>query len=169
MLNDLISRQAAVDALMRRLNADYLDGYEYLEELKEMPSVQPTLTNAESNTELSVDLISRADALSCFHDWIDKYGDVHTADEITEYRMIEQLASVETEPQWIPCRINNQCYIPELKDIDYKGVLFTYETKTGRRLVKVHWIERGRMVGKQMNGTPVAYMPLPEPWRGDAE
>lgn len=45
------------------------------------------------------DLIRRQDALSCFHDWIDKYGDFHTADEITEYRMIEQLASAEPEPE----------------------------------------------------------------------
>lgn len=45
------------------------------------------------------DLIRRQDALSCFHDWIDKYGDVHAADEITEYRMIERLASVEPEPE----------------------------------------------------------------------
>lgn len=46
-----------------------------------------------------IDLIRRQDALSCFHDWIDQYGDFHTADEITEYRMIEQLASAEPEPE----------------------------------------------------------------------
>ena len=70
----------------------------------------------------------------------------------------------QPEQKWTPCTIINQCYIPELKRIDYKGILFTYETITGKRLVKTNWIERGRIIGKQMNGTPVAYMPLPEPY-----
>lgn len=37
------------------------------------------------------DLIDREKALDCFHDWVDKYGDVHTADEMTEYQAIEAL------------------------------------------------------------------------------
>lgn len=41
------------------------------------------------------DLISRADALSCFHDWIDRRGDVHTADEMPEFQRIEQLPSAQ--------------------------------------------------------------------------
>lgn len=43
------------------------------------------------------DLISRADALSCFHDWIDQRGDVHTADEMPEFQRIEQLPGVQPE------------------------------------------------------------------------
>lgn len=43
------------------------------------------------------DLIDRQDALSCFHDWIDQRGDVHTADEMPEYQRIEQLPSVQPE------------------------------------------------------------------------
>ena len=39
------------------------------------------------------DLISREAALNCFHDWVDKYGDVHTPDEMPEYRAIEGLPS----------------------------------------------------------------------------
>lgn len=38
--------------------------------------------------------------LACFHDWIDKNGDVHTADEMPEYRAIEALPSAGG---WIPC------------------------------------------------------------------
>lgn len=45
------------------------------------------------------DMISRADALSCFHDWIDQRGDVHTADEMPEYQRIEQLQSAQPEPE----------------------------------------------------------------------
>ena len=43
------------------------------------------------------DLIRRADALSCFHDWIDAHGDVHTADEMPEYQRIEQLPDAQPE------------------------------------------------------------------------
>ncbi len=50
----------------------------------------------------SDDLISRADALSCFHDWIDSNGDVHTADEMPEYQRIEQLPSAQ--PEIIRCK-----------------------------------------------------------------
>jgi hypothetical protein len=48
-------------------------------------------------TEEDGDLIRRSDALGCFHDWVDKYGDVHTPDEMAEYRAIEELPSVEQE------------------------------------------------------------------------
>lgn len=41
------------------------------------------------------DLIRREDALGCFHDWIDKYGNVYTPDDMLEYRAIEQLPSAQ--------------------------------------------------------------------------
>lgn len=44
-----------------------------------------------------MDLISREAALDCFHDWIDRRGDVHTPDEMAEYRAIEALPFVESE------------------------------------------------------------------------
>lgn len=49
-----------------------------------------------------MDLIDRQAALACFHDWIDKYGDVHTADEMAEYRAIEALPSAQ--PEIIRCK-----------------------------------------------------------------
>lgn len=73
------------------------------------------------------------------------------------------------DPRWIPCTVINQCFIPELKNVGYAGMLFTYRTRTGKLLVKETWIERGRIVGKNMNGTPIAYMPLPEPFEGVTE
>jgi hypothetical protein len=75
-------------------------------------SEQPTVTINDLTEEIKVtncnynqfadvskkgDLISRQDALSCFHDWIDKHGDVHTADEMPEYQRIEQLPSAQPE------------------------------------------------------------------------
>lgn len=41
------------------------------------------------------DLIDREAALACFHDWMDRNGDVHTADEMPEYQRIEALPSVD--------------------------------------------------------------------------
>ena len=42
-VGDTISRQAAIDHLMNHLDADYLNGYSYLEELKHLPSAQPEI------------------------------------------------------------------------------------------------------------------------------
>ena len=44
-----------------------------------------------------IDPIERQAALDCFHDWIDKRGDIHTPDEMAEYRAIEALPSVQPE------------------------------------------------------------------------
>lgn len=44
------------------------------------------------------DYISREAALSCFHDWIDRYGHEHSADEMTEYQMIEDLPVADVRP-----------------------------------------------------------------------
>lgn len=50
----------------------------------------------EERTETHArDLISRQAALDCFHDWIDRRGDVHTPDEMAEYRAIEALPSAQ--------------------------------------------------------------------------
>ena len=40
---------------------------------------------------MATDYISREAAIACFHDWIDRYGHEHTADEIVEYQRIEKL------------------------------------------------------------------------------
>lgn len=69
--------------------------------------------------------------------------------------------------EWTPCHVVNQCYIPECKDISYRGLMFTYETKAGRRYVRETWVDRGRIVGKKMNGTPVAFSDLPKPYDGE--
>ena len=83
--------------------------------------------------------------------------------------VIKGLPSAQPEQKWIPCKCINQCYIPELENIPYRGMLFTYKTRTGKLLVRTTWIERGRLIGNKMNGLPIAYMPLPEPYREDIE
>lgn len=41
------------------------------------------------------ELILKEDALNCFHDWIDRYGYEHTADEDTAYKRIAELPAVQ--------------------------------------------------------------------------
>lgn len=53
------------------------------------------------------DYISREAALSCFHDWIDRYGHEHSADEMTEYQRIEELPAADVRPA---IRCNNCRY-----------------------------------------------------------
>jgi hypothetical protein len=96
---------------------------------------------------------------------IAEYDRVHVGPPGRARKLIENAPTIEPGPQWTPCSIVNQCYIPELADIGYAGVLFTYVTRTGKRHVRETWVERGRLIGKQMNGVPVAYMPMPEPYR----
>lgn len=57
------------------------------------------------DSEQCGDYISREAALACFRDWVDRHGDVHTADEMPEYRAIEALPTVDAAPirhgRWI--------------------------------------------------------------------
>jgi len=55
--------------------------------------------------------IEREAALSCFHDWIDWRGDVHTPDEMEEYRALESLPAADVRPvvTCAECQHNNAC------------------------------------------------------------
>lgn len=48
-----------------------------------------------------IDLISRQDALNCFHAWVDKNGDVYTPDDMPEYQAIEALPSAQRTGEWL--------------------------------------------------------------------
>ena len=65
------------------------------------------------------DLIDRQEVLSCFHDWIDKYGDVHTADEMPEYKAIEALPSAQ--PEIIRCK-DCENWALQVKDVKGDGL-----------------------------------------------
>lgn len=114
-----------------------------------------------SNMELnySTDLISRSSLLA-------KYDKEHEGPPGRARKLIEEEPPAQHFFRWIPCSVINQCFIPELKNVEYAGMLFTYRTPKGRLRVRETWIERGRIVGKKMNGTPIAYMSLPEPYKG---
>ena len=66
---------------------------------------------------------------------------------------------------WNPCHFVNQCYIPELNDF-YGEVLITYETMHRERFAKQGHIDHGLLPYKKINGIPIAYMYMPEPYMG---
>ena len=47
---------------------------------------------------METEYITKESALACFHDWIDRYGHEHTADEIVEYQRIEDLPVSDVWP-----------------------------------------------------------------------
>lgn len=98
------------------------------------------------------DLIDRQAALDCFHDWIDQYGNVHTPDEMMEYRAIEALPSAQ---QWIPC--SERC--PETEE----KVLCCTATKKGlKNIVIGYYIQEKGYWACGMNSNVIAWQPLPE-------
>lgn len=93
MKSNLIKRQDAIDIVSFECGKWKGLAKEIAKQINALPSAQP-----EVETQMSLaDCISRHDALSCFHDWIDQRGDVHTADEMPEYQRIEQLQSAQPD------------------------------------------------------------------------
>ncbi len=67
---------------------------------------------------------------------------------------------------WIVPQIANSNFIPDSRLTDKRSyILVTYETKTGRRYVKQAECLYGR-ISRKIGGTIIAWMPLPEPYKG---
>ena len=125
------------------------------------------------------DLISREAALKCFHSWVDKYGDVHTPDEMPEYQAIEALPSTQPEQQWIPCSekdaeypclacdVFGQIFITDGGIVKINGECYD---GTGFDFSNADEFLKGIKVGNAMRMLPrkiVAWLPLPEPYKED--
>ena len=105
------------------------------------------------------DIISRRAALDCFHDWIDKHGNVYCADESEEYQRIEALPSAS---QWIPCSER----LPETED----KVLCCTATKKGVKSIVIGcYMATMKYWACGMNSNVIAWKPLPEPYKGEAD
>ena len=101
------------------------------------------------------DIISRRAALDCFHDWIDKHGNVYCADESEEYQRIEALPSAS---QWIPCSER----LPETED----KVLCCTATKKGIKSIVIgYYMADMKYWACGMNNNVIAWMPLPEAYK----
>ena len=105
------------------------------------------------------DIISRRAALDCFHDWIDKHGNVYCADESEEYQRIEALPSAS---QWIPCSER----LPETED----KVLCCTATKKGVKSIVIgYYMADMKYWACGMNNNVIAWMPLPEVYKGETD
>lgn len=116
------------------------------------------------------DLIDREAALNCFHSWVDKYGDVYTPDDNPEYQAIEALPSVQPEQRWIPC--SERLPFAEFGESD--NVLTTCGYRdvkdTGVRWIRLLYFNGGNWcypTGETYEQKVYAWMPLPEPYKGD--
>lgn len=65
---------------------------------------------------------------------------------------------------WHPCRLVNQCFIPDLDGCKQQSILVTYEANNGRRYVEKTGIYNGRIMRKE--NRVVAWMYLPDPYEG---
>ena len=111
------------------------------------------------------DTIKRSDAIKALCDAVDakKYGEYLYTDEFC--KVINAIPSADRQQEWIPCS--------ERVPIEYRTVLVTWEyagksyTTTAFRKTKnavTYWASN-----EQPKYTPlkvVAWMPLPEPWKG---
>ena len=163
-MHDLISRQAAIDALRNRwlktINFDGI-GEDIAEEceicLRTVPSAQPDVP--DTNVE---DLISRQGVL----DYIDAMPSELTSDgrrmvrriTLTEY-IADTLPSAQPEPQWIP--------VSERMPRDGTWNIFTDGKNISVERYKAdafdHFFPNGRWF--QLEDV-IAWMPLPEPYKG---
>ncbi len=84
-MDDLISRQAAIDAVVRHLQLDYEYAWGVREAINALPSAQPTQTN-KSNALKSLDCISRQAAIEDVKSWVAVDGrEKHLQKDVIEW------------------------------------------------------------------------------------
>ena len=177
--NDCISRQKAIDAfnctdeliVSGEANAQNVMNYinKVIGKIKALPSAQP---------EPCEDAVSRRAVVSRIADLIvlELEGNTPTWNEV--YRAVGELPSVQSEQRWIPCSER----LPDEKDAGIlkklgtnrrsEYVLATVEVKGERMTVTActydsvwHWDKKYAFPTWKV----VAWMPLPEPYRGEKE
>ena len=75
--------------------------------------------------------------------------------------LIENAPSIEPEPKWIPCSER----LPE----DSSPVLITHRGGVSYGWYNGRYFERGANTNHRELRTVIAWMPLPEPYRGEGE
>ncbi len=75
-------------------------------------------------------------------------------------KCIEELPSAQPEPKWIPCSER----LPE----DSSPVLITHRGGVSYGWYNGRYFERGANTNHRKLQTVIAWMPLPKPWRGEA-
>ena len=142
MSDDLISRQAAIDALWKAL-------YEYEDK---------TENQFQESEDLDVG------------DWIEHRIFVQNMNDIDKQTIIN-LPSAQPEPQWIPCSEPPKSYGKYLVTIDgfgkYKYVQILCYGDADFADKNPCWYFYDSEYGDVTVDNVLAWMPLPEPWKGE--
>ena len=166
---DLIERQAAID-VVKGIDSGFV---KYIEEL---PSAQPENCEYCRNLNKTMLLIPQPERLTDddfetirihLSDYKERLCNQRRWKEAEEYqRIIDRFmsfASAQPEPQWIPCSER----LPEERD----NILVT----NGQSVMEAYFIQ-GEFLGTMIiRNNPfkvsdvTAWMPLPEPWRGEED
>ena len=91
---------------------------------------------------MATEYITKESALSCFHDWIDRYGHEHSADEMTEYQRIEDLLPADVV-EVVRCK---DCkYYKEGKLLGPTKFCYYYQIGTGLNTADDDFCSKGDM------------------------
>ncbi len=166
-MNDLISRQAAIDALDEEPAVwDEKDEYEQglnsqwhydVNAIKAVPSAQPNMLEIGN-------LIERDKAIETV---LDLHADHRVSWKDAVIDTLAAMPSAQPKPQWIPCSerlphgscsdLVNVSIHDDSGDTPFDYTSCGWVTTDGE-----YWI-----VDNEINNHVVAWMPLPEPWRGE--
>ena len=178
-----ISRQAAIDAIAKQMPKSYtLDGshpgdeeiykiqeiyVDCIESIEILPAVQPDHTADISKKVADEDCISRQWLMECVSEgWI-KFDT--KKDENRFMHLVRDIApSAQPEPQWTPCSER----LPD--NYDYQLLTEEVHYTTGKivRCVLIAYYDDEDDVWMSAEESPeaisypIAWMPLPEPYRG---
>lgn len=160
-MDDLISRQAAIDTISVRLNktdapASYPGIIKALEEwLNDLPSVQPERLTDDDFETIRIHLSAIKEKLCNQHRW----EEAEMYEQLIERFMV--FVSARPEQQWILCS--------ERLPKDGKWCLFTDGVNISVERYKAdaidHFFPQGRWFSLE---DAVAWMPLPEPYREES-
>lgn len=132
--------------------------------MEDMSSVQPTQKN-DPNTLDALDCVSRQAAIDAFDKELSAEHN-HNREMAVSFlgakRIIEAVPSVQPQ-RWIPCSER----LPEM----FHDVLISTRWKTVDRAYRSFtcWLHNGMDCTNYENDEILAWMPLPEPWKGEEE
>lgn len=169
-MSDLIDRQAAIEVAdaIWSVTGDK-NVAKVWDQIKDLPSAQPETHGKHTETH-ACDSISRQKAINT----VKKMRAVCDTDSIEDYEAlletaIEALPSAQSEPQWIPCSerlphgscsdLVNVSIHDDSGDTPFDYTSCGWVTTDGE-----YWI-----VDNEINNHVVAWMPLPEPYKGEQE
>lgn len=165
-MDDLISRQAAIDAMSETLKRVFPEHRQIAEKcLNALPSAQPEVRAQMS----SADCISRQTVLKLLHA-------LPPEEAITKAMLIQSVKQMDAAPpeqRWIPCSERlpepNLSVLVQLNDGFVDPIqIMTLNISKSEGDFFCFWRTQEMGIDFDMDDV-VAWMPLPEPWEGEQD